>query len=161
VADQDVSPTEQGYFLNGEATMTLKTTLIAGAIAAGVLAPVAAEAAYVTGSVNLRTGPGTQYARITTIPAGARVNVSGCSSWCAVNYRGIRGYVSASYVSGGGGPAMRPPVMHRPPPPTWGYHKKPWWDSRHNAWYDGQRWYFGGRWYDRPSGFSFGFGVSR
>lgn len=139
--------------------MTLKATLIAGGLALGVLAPVAAEAAYVTGSVNLRTGPGTQYARITTVPAGARVSVGGCSSWCSVNYQGMRGYVSASYIAGGG-PGPRPPMMHRPPPPTWGYHQKPWWDSRRNAWYDGNRWYFNGRWYDRPSGFSFGFGVS-
>ncbi|MBN8996072.1 MAG: SH3 domain-containing protein [Rhizobiales bacterium] len=133
-------------------------------MAAGILAPVAAEAAYVTGNVNLRTGPSTSYSSITTIPAGSRVSVSGCSSWCSVNYRGIRGYVSASYVSGGAmGPGpMRPPppMMHRPPPPTWGYYQKPRWDSRHNAWYDGRRWYFGGKWYDKPSGFSFGFGIS-
>ena len=98
--------------------MTLRSTLVAGAIAVGVLAPVAAQAAYVTGSVNLRTGPGTQYARILTIPAGANVSVAGCSSWCSVNYAGTRGYVSASYVAGGrAGPGPRP-MMHRPPPPS-------------------------------------------
>lgn len=139
--------------------MTLRSTLVAGAIAVGVLAPVAAQAAYVTGSVNLRTGPGTQYARILTIPAGARVSVAGCSSWCSVNYAGTRGYVSASYVAGGrAGPGPRP-MMHRSPPPTWGYYQKPRWDARRNAWYDGHRWYHNGRWYDRPSGFSFSFGI--
>lgn len=138
--------------------MTLRKTLIVGAMAAGMLAPVAAEAAYVTGSVNLRTGPGTNYPRIVTIPAGARIQVNNCSSWCSVRYGGMRGFVSASYVSGTAGP--RPPAFHRPPPPTWGYSRKPWWDSRHNAWYDGRKWYFGGRWYDKPSGFSFGFGFS-
>jgi hypothetical protein len=140
--------------------MTLKATLIAGAMAAGILAPVAAEAAYVTGNVNLRTGPDTSYPSITTIPAGSQISVGGCSSWCSVNYRGIRGYVSASYVSGGAiGP--RPPAMfHRPPPPSWGYYKKPWWDSKRNAWYDGRRWYFNGRWYNQPSGAWLSFGFS-
>jgi hypothetical protein len=144
--------------------MTLKATLIAGAMAAGILAPVAAEAAYVTSNVNLRSGPGTGYAAITTIPAGAQVSVSGCTSWCSVNYRGLRGYVSAGYVSGGvvrPGPIHRPPpVMHRPPPPSWGYYQKPRWDSRHNAWYDGRRWYFGGKWYSQPSGAWLSFGFS-
>jgi uncharacterized protein YraI len=140
--------------------MTLKATLLAGAVAVGVLAPVAAEAAYVTGSVNMRTGPGTQYAVILTIPAGSRVQVGGCSSWCSVSYGGARGYVSASYISGGSAGPRPPVVYHRPPPPTWGYAQRPYWDSRHNAWSDGRRWYFGGRWYNQPSGAWLSFGFS-
>ena len=48
------------------------------------------------------------YHRILTIPAGARINVHGCSSWCSVDYRGRSGYVSASYVSRGYAPAPQP-----------------------------------------------------
>jgi uncharacterized protein YraI len=121
----------------------------------------------VTGNVNLRTGPGTDYKKITTIPGGARVRVLGCGSWCQVNFQGIRGFVSASYVAGGNGFVKRPPpmarapmMMHRPPPPTAGFYKTPYWDQKRNAWYDGKRWYLNGRWYDKPSGLSLGFGFS-
>ena len=105
----------------------------------------------------MRTGPSTNYHRILTIPAGARINVHGCNSWCRVNYRGRSGYVSASYVSRGAVPGPRH-HYRRPLPPRWGWHhRRPWWDNRHHAWTDGHRWYFGGRWHDRPSGLTFGF----
>ena len=71
----------------------------------GALLATAAQAAtgVATGSVNMRTGPGTSYAKITTIPAGAPVEVFGCSSWCQVAYGGAQGYASANYISQGGG----------------------------------------------------------
>jgi uncharacterized protein YraI len=144
--------------------MALRSIATAGMVAAALaLSAAAAEAApgRATGAVNMRTGPGTGYARITTIPAGARIQVYDCGSWCRVTYAGRSGWVSAGYVATGG-PRMRPGVQRgfRAPPPTFGYARKPWWDDRNNAWYDGRRWYFNGRWYDRPSGFSFGFGFS-
>jgi uncharacterized protein YraI len=62
--------------------------LRAAAIAASgavllAIATVGAAAApgVATGSVNLRTGPGTGYARIATIPPGARVNDLRCGGW--------------------------------------------------------------------------------
>jgi uncharacterized protein YraI len=136
--------------------MSIRNKILAGAIAAGFLVPVAAEAAvgYATGSVSLRSGPGTQYARVTVIPAGARVDVGRCGSWCAVSFRGLNGYASASYISTQY--ARVQPRFVRPPAPRFGYYKKPWWDDRRHAWYDGRRWYFNGRWYDRP-GFSLNF----
>jgi uncharacterized protein YraI len=137
--------------------MSVRNAIAAGIFAATVAAPAVAfaAAAYTTGTVNMRSGPSTSYNRILTIPAGARINVNGCSSWCSVSYRGYSGYVSASYVSRAyAGP---PRQFRRPPPPTYGWSSRPWWDDRHGAWYDGRRWYSGGRWHDRPSGLSFGF----
>jgi len=51
------------------------------------------------GNVNLRVGPGTGYARIATVPAGARVEILRCSGWCEVIHAGRRGWVSGAYVA--------------------------------------------------------------
>jgi SH3-like domain-containing protein len=94
--------------------------LRAAAIAASgavllAIATVAAAAApgIATGSVNLRAGPGTGYARIATIPAGARVNVLRCGGWCEVVFNGRRGWASAAYIGRGG--------VRTPPRPRGGY----------------------------------------
>ncbi|MCB1496855.1 MAG: SH3 domain-containing protein [Bauldia sp.] len=76
----------------GLAFAVMLTTVAQGAVAAPGVAK---------GSVNLRTGPSTKYARITTIPAGARVNVLRCGRWCEVIYAGRRGWASASYIRRG------------------------------------------------------------
>jgi uncharacterized protein YraI len=94
----------------------------------------AANAAVVTGDLNLRSGPGTGYGVIDTMPAGAYVDVLGCTgSWCEVAFGGITGYASASYLGGGGGDAyaeappvyVAPPVystrVYRAPPPVFGF----------------------------------------
>ena len=131
----------------------LRNLIIAGIVAvAAAWLPQAANAAtgFATGNVNLRSGPGTQFHKIVVIPAGAPVEVYGCSSWCNVNYRGYVGWASAKYISPGG--YYRPPYpQYRPPPPLFGFSTRPWWDYRYGAWYDGRRWYHDGRWYDRPT----------
>ena len=139
--------------------MSVRNIALAGAIAAAVLVPTLAEAfpGTATGAVSLRSGPGTGYARLATIPAGASVDVGGCSGWCSVTYAGISGYASAGYIARGYAMAPAPQRFVRPLPPRFGYVRRPWWDNRNHAWYDGQRWFSNGRWYDRPSGFSFGF----
>lgn len=83
----------------------LRNLLAASAVlAAGALAPAMAEAAvrgFATGDVNLRAGPGTNYPVVTTLEAGDRVTIFGCVrgySWCDVNWRGFRGWVSARYL---------------------------------------------------------------
>lgn len=88
---------------------------IGAAIAAAVLVtPAAASAAsaYVSASVNIRSGPGASYARLATLPAGATVNAGSCSGgWCRI-YNGSRvGFVSARYVRFGSysGPAYDAP----------------------------------------------------
>ena len=141
--------------------MALRHLMIAGVFAAVLAAPAVASAAtgHTTGSVSLRAGPGVQYARVAVIPAGARIEVYGCSRWCTVSYQAHRGWVSAKYVAMGGF-YRQPSMLFRPPPPPFGYHVRPWWDDRYDAWYDGQRWYRDGRWYGRPT-FSFEFRFGR
>lgn len=78
------------------------TTVIAatGLCLAGVTSAWAASG-MAKGNVNLRTGPGTGYARLVTIPAGARVQVLRCPRWCEVVYAGRRGWASAGYIARG------------------------------------------------------------
>jgi uncharacterized protein YraI len=65
--------------------------------------PFAALAAdgYATGNVNLRAGPDVGYPRIDTIPAGAPVDIQGCTSgweWCDVVFQGERGWVAGNFI---------------------------------------------------------------
>jgi uncharacterized protein YraI len=80
-----------------------KFGIAAAALVAALAAPTIASAAtgFVTTNLNVRAGPGTQYPAVTVFPAGARVNVIGCTSgpgWCDVQGGGVRGWVSASYL---------------------------------------------------------------
>lgn len=149
--------------------------LALGAVAATMVAvPTIANAAWgqATGSVNMRTCASVQCAKITTVPAGARVWVEGAlGSWYQVNFNGRQGFVSGNYIATANlnpGPRFgnRGPGWNRGPnwnqgwrgqPPRSGYWRNPWWDDRYQAWYDGRRWYRNGIWYNDPSGFSFGF----
>jgi uncharacterized protein YraI len=83
--------------------MTLRTRLLGAGSALLLTAGAAAAApAVVSTDLNMRSGPGTQYGVIGTIPGGATVDVDGCTgSWCAVNFNGRSGYASASYLQGG------------------------------------------------------------
>jgi hypothetical protein len=89
--------------------MTLKTILF-GAASALVLSAGAANAVPATAetSLNVRSGPGTQYEVVGSIPAGATVDVRGCTgSWCRVSFSGGSGYASRSYLAmAEGGPAI-------------------------------------------------------
>ena len=65
--------------------------------------PALAHAAdgYVTGNVNLRAGPASDYPLIALIPAGTEVDVQGCTDgweWCDVIAYGNRGWVAGNYV---------------------------------------------------------------
>lgn len=80
--------------------------ILAAGLAMAISLPAIAEAAsgFATANVNLRAGPSTGYPAVTVIPAGAGVNINGCMSganWCDVEFRGIRGWVSGSYVQVG------------------------------------------------------------
>ncbi|MGW6781028.1 SH3 domain-containing protein [Brucella pseudogrignonensis] len=74
------------------------------------IAPRAAEAGNgtATTSLNLRTGPGTQYPVLGTIPDGVGVQVVWCTigyGWCRVGYTGIKGWVPSRDIAlryGGG-----------------------------------------------------------
>lgn len=119
--------------------MKLKTmTLAAGAL---LLSAGIASAATVTNDLNLRSGPGTNYRVIDTMPGGAYVDVIGCTgNWCRVSWHGRVGYASASYLGGGGAYAAAP-VYVAPPPVVrfgFGFGGGPRWHrghDRHRGWH--------------------------
>lgn len=61
---------------------------------------VAANAAYTTASVNLRTGPSTSHAVVHTMNKGSHVTVYFCNhhNWCRVKVNGHRGWMSGKYI---------------------------------------------------------------
>ena len=96
-----------------------RMAVLAGTLAAGLMASSGAFAddAVTTADVNMRTGPGTGYSVVLTLPAGAPVDVQGCSAgWCRVVYRGAVGFVSQSYLDDDGGAVYAPPPVYVPPP---------------------------------------------
>jgi hypothetical protein len=116
--------------------MALSKKLIAGGLAALALVATTAAAsaapAYATGGVNVRSGPGTQYAKVDTLARGEQVDVKQCQgSWCYVIKSGPDGWVSANYLARGGYPGYddddweptppRPPQWnpYPPRPPHW------------------------------------------
>ena len=145
--------------------MRLRALTLGAATAALVAIPAIAHAAWgqATGSVNMRTCPSTQCAKIGVVPAGAQVWVGGAQGgWYLVTFNGRQGYVSGKYIAAGYAnirPLMTGPGrgFFRPAPPRYGFYQNPWWDNRHQAWYDGRRWYRNGIWFRDPSGFYFGF----
>ena len=126
--------------------------LAAGILLAGTFA-ASARPAVVTTDLNIRSGPGTRYAVIGSLPAGARVNVGSCSSgWCRVG----GGFASARYLSGTArtrvvvqpdyyyddGPNVGLGVLALGVGSGWGYG--PGWG------YYGPGWGYGGYWGGRP-----------
>ncbi len=73
----------------------------AGAAALALLLPTAVEAAsgVVNGTVNLREGPGTNFAVVTTIPTGSSVEILSCEGWCELRFGEYTGWASARYVT--------------------------------------------------------------
>lgn len=112
--------------------MTLRTTLLSAGSALLLSAGVAAAAPAVAQTdLNMRSGPGTQYGVVATIPDGATVDVGGCTgSWCAVNFSGISGYASANYLSGAGSVGPSAGVVVQPGYDTYAY------DNTYNDYYD-------------------------
>jgi uncharacterized protein YraI len=87
--------------------MNLRKTAITLGLAVLTLGATAASAyaaaAFATGSVNVRSGPGTGYRVVDQLNRGEQVDVRGCQgNWCRVVKAGPDGWVSASYLSSGG-----------------------------------------------------------
>lgn len=143
----------------------MRRLLYPAIVAAAMISPAALAAPGVAiTDVNMRTGPGTGFPVITTIPGGAPVEVLGCQSWCSVIYRGTEGFVSGRYVQTqlASGYQVQPSVAYvHPPMParTYWRYGQPWWDDRYAAWYDGRYWWHDGQWYSQPS-FSINFRFS-
>ena len=63
-------------------------------------APTTTSAMKTTANVNMRTGAGTGYAVILTIPEGAQVTLlSSANGWAKVTYNGKTGYASSTYLA--------------------------------------------------------------
>jgi uncharacterized protein YraI len=147
--------------------MTLKTILF-GTASALVLSAGAANAVPATAetSLNVRSGPGTQYEVVGTLRAGETVDAGDCAgSWCRVSFSGGTGFASRSYLAmGDGGPA----VAIAP-----GYaYSEPYYDDAYDYGYGygpsvgfgiyaspgyrhgwrGRHWRGGGNWAGRPGG---------
>src|SRR3954449_11835443 len=63
--------------------------------------PALAAPGVTTSSVNFRSGPGTNFASIRTLPEGTAVDMGECEdsgSWCAVTIKGRSGFVSGRYL---------------------------------------------------------------
>ena len=60
-----------------------------------------AHQAQTSTALNVRQGPGTQYAVIGTVPGGRIVIVDGCApgyAWCTIRYNALQGWASARYL---------------------------------------------------------------
>lgn len=82
-------------------------TGFAVATAAAFVSLPATQAApgVVTSNVNVRSGPGTNYAVVTAVPGGTTVDVQRCDAgFCYIQGRRVEGWVSAQYLSAGGRP---------------------------------------------------------
>jgi uncharacterized protein YgiM (DUF1202 family) len=67
---------------------------------AAVSAPAAPSSAVTHSSVNLRGGPGTNYALVRLIHAGSSVEVKECKDgWCQVVFEGANGYIIESSIA--------------------------------------------------------------
>ncbi|WP_169822908.1 SH3 domain-containing protein [Methyloligella halotolerans] len=100
--------------------------VLAVASVSGLFAAAAeARQAQTTADLNLRTGPGTQYAIIATMPAGSRIDIGDCADgWCAVDWRGQDGYASMVGLTGGPvGPAPEVIVIDPPYPYRAGHYR--------------------------------------
>jgi uncharacterized protein YraI len=86
--------------------LNIATGVAVAATAVVVFLPAAyAAPGTITSNVNVRSGPGTNYAVIDTVRRGTQVDVQQCQgSWCYVVKSGPDGWVSASYLSAGGSP---------------------------------------------------------
>lgn len=131
--------------------MIFRRLVTAAALVAGLMtlpAVAVAADAFTTGNVNVRSGPGTGYARVGTLPAGTAVTVRGCEeNWCSVRRGGLHGWVSANFLSDTSyRPSYRPPVVIVPPPivvrpphyrpPHWNrppHHRPPNWRPPHGT----------------------------
>ncbi|MCF1743537.1 SH3 domain-containing protein [Paradevosia shaoguanensis] len=114
----------------------LRKKILAGGLAALAFAVTAGAAmaapAFATSNVNVRSGPGTGYRAVDVLQRGDRVDVQQCrGSWCFISKPGPDGWVSANYLSSGGGDYYRPrpprppvyPIYPRPPVyPDWGWN---------------------------------------
>jgi uncharacterized protein YraI len=124
--------------------MTCAATFVLLSVVSAAAAP-----AYVTKTVNLRVGAGTNNEIIAKIPGGSLVDAANCTDWCEVDWQGKKGFAIASAIDRSGRVPVRraaprvygapeeyavvvpPRVYYRPPvyyyygyrPYYWGYRR--------------------------------------
>lgn len=90
------------------------------------------QEARATGSVNVRTGPGTGFVVVDTLQRNELVTVQQCrSNWCYIDRAGADGWVSANYLAAIGGgdvfprpqPQPQPQPQPTPPPSSGGFNR--------------------------------------
>src|SRR5690242_5387634 len=93
---------------SSEMTLMGKLMTSAGVLALSTGLAVAAPA-MVENDLNLRAGPGVEFAVVAAMPGGATVDVMNCQAgWCQVAYGGTMGWASRAYLGLGGGVAAGP-----------------------------------------------------
>ncbi len=74
------------------------------------------------GTINVRSGPGTSYSRVTMVGEGKRVTAQDeCNGWYHVSFGGTTGYILNSYLALDGGvsvPSVDPPAAAEAPAAT-------------------------------------------
>lgn len=90
--------------------LNVATGVAVAATAAVVFLPAAyAAPGTVTSNVNVRSGPGTNYAVVDTVRRGTQVDVQQCQgSWCYIAKPGPDGWISSTYLSAAGGAPVNP-----------------------------------------------------
>ncbi|MGH6725424.1 MAG: SH3 domain-containing protein [Pseudolabrys sp.] len=107
--------------------MKPSTISLAGALLLLSAGVAAAAPATVTNDLNLRSGPGTGYGVIDTLPAGSSVDVLGCNgSWCRVATAEGTGFASGNFLDmDGGAYAAAPGAVEVEPGYTSDYDYEP------------------------------------
>ena len=90
--------------------LNIATGVAVAATAVVVFLPAAyAAPGTITSNVNVRSGPGTNYAVVDTARRGTQVDVQQCQgSWCYISKSGPDGWVSSSYLTAAGGAPVNP-----------------------------------------------------
>ena len=90
--------------------LNVATGVAVAATAVVVFLPAAyAAPGTVTSNINVRSGPGTNYAVVDTVRRGTQVDVQQCQgSWCYIAKPGPDGWISSTYLSAGGGAPVNP-----------------------------------------------------
>ena len=95
-----------------------RLTICAATLVLLTAASAGAEPAYVTSTVNLRSGAGTNTEIVGKIPGGSRIDASNCSEWCEVEWQGKKGFAIATALDRSGrAPAPRTAARRAGPPP--------------------------------------------
>ncbi|MEA5153421.1 C40 family peptidase [Raineyella sp.] len=79
------------------------TTTTMAAVTSSTSSSSSATTRHTTVALNVRTGAGTQYNRVTTLPKGTSVTTTGVTTdgWTEINYNGAKRWVATRYLTDG------------------------------------------------------------